>query len=88
MNGKAYIKQEDLLSFSSKIEALDLLRAEICSVPLKKNISGFIQIMGKTEMKSQGIDSPNMADSIMMSLANDAVRQVTMRAPRLRKKRA
>ncbi len=88
VNGKAYIKQEDLLSFSSKIEALDLLRAEICSVPLKKNISGFIQIMGKAEMKSQGIDSPNMADSIMMSLANDAVRQVTMRAPRLRKKRA
>ncbi len=88
VNRKAYIKPEDMLSFSSKIEALDLLRAEICSVPLKKNISGFIQIMGKAEMKAQGIDSPNMADSVMMSLANDAVRQVRMRAPRLRKKRA
>ncbi len=88
VNRKAYIKPEDMLSFSSKIEALDLLRAEICSVPLKKNISGFIQIMGKAEMKTQGIDSPNMADSVMMSLANDAVRQVRMRAPRLRKKRA
>lgn len=88
VNKKAYVKQEDLLSFSSKIEAMDLLRAEVCSVPLKKNISGFIQIMAKSEMKSNGIDSPNMADSLMMSLANDAIRQAKLRAPRLRKKRA
>ncbi len=87
VNKKAYIKPEDMLSFSSKIEGLDLLRAEICSVPLKKNIGGYIQIMSKAEMKSQGIDSPNMADAVMMSLANDAVAHVTMRQARKERKR-
>ncbi len=88
VNKKNYVKPEDMLSFSSKIEHLDLLRSEICSVPLKKNVSGFIQIMGKPEMKVNGIDSPNMADSVMMSLANEVLQKVTMRPPRRRLKRA
>lgn len=86
VNKKAYVKPEDMLSFSSKIEDLDLLRAELCSVPLKKNVSGYIQIMSKAEMKVQGIESPNMADSVMMSIANEVIASVQMR-PAQRKAR-
>lgn len=45
------------------------LRAEICRIPLKPNGNGFIQIMTKEEMKKLGVPSPNMADSVMMSLS-------------------
>lgn len=71
---KKYHDPTTLISFSSDIEALDLLRSEICSVPLKHNSLGLIQIMSKQEMASLGIDSPNMADSIMMSLASPIVK--------------
>lgn len=87
VNRKAYIKPEDMLSFSSKIEGLDVLRSEICSVPLKKNVSGYIQIMNKAEMRSQGIPSPNMADSVMMSLANETALAVQMRQAQRRARR-
>lgn len=63
-----YADPDDLISFSSDIAAIDLLRAEICRVPLKPNSSGLIQIMSKDDMKRLGIDSPNMADSVMMCL--------------------
>lgn len=58
---------DELISFSSEIEALDLLRAEICCVPQKYNSRGLIQIMTKAEMRKLGIDSPNMFDAVMMS---------------------
>ncbi len=87
-NKKAYVDPDNLISFSSKIEALDLLRSEVCSVPLKKNTGGFIQIMSKQEMATHGIESPNMADALMMSLANEAMPTAAIRAPRRRLKRA
>lgn len=87
VNKKAYIDPDNLISFSSKIEALDLLRAEICSVPLKKNTGGFIQIMSKTEMKAMGISSPNLADSIMMSIANEKMTAQVMPQAQKRAKR-
>ncbi len=65
-----FIDPEELISFSSEIEALDLLRSEVCRIPLKHNVSGLIQIMAKQDMKKLEIDSPNMADAVMMSLAN------------------
>lgn len=64
-----YIDPDELISFSSKIEHIDLLRSEICRIPEKPGaLTGKIRIMSKVEMKSLGIDSPNMADSVMMSL--------------------
>lgn len=67
VNGK-YIDPDELISFSSKIEKIDLLRSEICRIPTKPNPTGLIQIMTKEEMRKLGIESPNMADAVMMSL--------------------
>lgn len=58
----------ELISFSSHIKAMDLLRDEICHVPQKHNGAGLFQVMTKQEMATLGIASPNMADSVMMSL--------------------
>lgn len=70
--GAMYHKDE-LISFSSDIADLDLLRAEICRIPKKPNGAGKIQIMSKDEMKSRlQIDSPNGADAVMMALAVEA----------------
>ena len=58
---------DELISFSSGISELMGLRAELCRIPRKyNNASGRIQIMSKPEMKKQGIQSPNMADAVMM----------------------
>ena len=74
VNGK-YIDPTKLIAFSSKIESLDLLRSEVCSVPLKHNGVGLIQIANKQEMRALGIDSPNMADAVMMTLPDNTVRE-------------
>jgi len=58
--------KDELISFSSKIPKLSLLRSEICGIPSKPNASRMMQIMSKEDMKKLGIDSPNMADSVMM----------------------
>jgi phage terminase large subunit len=68
VNGK-YSDPDDLISFSSEIQNLDLLRAEICRIPRKYVNSGRIQLMTKQEMKSQlKLDSPNMADAVAMQM--------------------
>lgn len=67
VNGK-YIDPDDMISLSSKITNMAALRAEVCRIPRKPNGSGLIQIMDKQEMKRLKIDSPNMADSLMMSM--------------------
>lgn len=63
---KEYVDPDTMISLSSDIENLAGLRAEVCRIPLKDNGGGFIQIMSKIEMKKQGIQSPNMADCLMM----------------------
>lgn len=61
------IPNDELISFSSAISELAGLRAELCRIPRKyNNASGRIQIMSKPEMKKLGIQSPNMADAVMM----------------------
>ncbi len=66
---KEYIDPDDMISISSKIKCLDQFRSEICRIPRKVNANGFIQIMTKEEMKSRlKIESPNLADSAMMSM--------------------
>jgi len=64
-----YVDPNDMISIdSSGVESIDNLRSEVCRIPRKKNNTGLIQIMSKQEMKSLGIDSPNMWDSMMMNL--------------------
>jgi len=59
----------NLISFSSEIKQLQLLRSELCRIPLKPNGMGMIQIMTKQEMLKMGINSPNLADSVAMAFA-------------------
>jgi phage terminase large subunit len=71
-----YTDPEQMISFSSEIEELDVLRSEICSVPKKDNLSGKFQVMSKVEMRKQDIASPDGADAVMMSLSGvDALRR-------------
>jgi len=68
-----YIDPDEMISISSKIECLDKLRSEICRIPLKPNGAGLIQIMSKIEMKNKyNILSPNVGESVMMTLAEKA----------------
>lgn len=75
VNGK-YIDPDELISFSSDIEGIDLLRAELCGVPQKHNGSGVLQVMTKPEMRKLGIASPNMADSVMMAFGLPAKKKM------------
>lgn len=61
-----HIGPDDFISFSSSIEDIGQLRAEICRIPRKFASSGRIQLMSKPDMKKLGIDSPNMSDVAMM----------------------
>lgn len=64
-----YVDPDKLISISSKIECLSQFRSEVCRIPKKHNPNGMIQIMSKDEMKRiHKIESPNLADSAMMSL--------------------
>jgi phage terminase large subunit len=67
---KKYINPDEMISLSSNMESLDQLRAEVCRIPLKRNNNGKIQIMSKLEMakKPYQLPSPNMGDSLMMSM--------------------
>lgn len=69
-----YTDPGDLISFSSEISVLNLLRSELCRIPQKYNGAGKIQIMSKPEMAKEGISSPNLADCVMMTLDVDGVR--------------
>jgi phage terminase large subunit len=64
-----YVDPDEMISFDSEgIDNLSGLKSEMCRVPSKPNPSGLIQIMNKKEMKTEGIESPNQADSVMMGL--------------------
>jgi len=73
-----YIDPDKLISFDSKgVENMAQLRAEICRIPLKKNANGLIQIMSKDDMlRLLEIESPNLADSVMMLMAPPPIKQV------------
>jgi phage terminase large subunit len=64
-----YVDPADMISLDSDgIENMANLRSELCRVPRKKNNNGLEQIANKQEMKVMGINSPNMADAVMMSM--------------------
>lgn len=66
-----YCDPDEMISLSSNIEDMAKLRAEVCRIPSKPNGAGLIQIMSKDEMARMKppLPSPNMADSLMMSMA-------------------
>lgn len=70
-----YINPDELISFSSEIEELQALRSELCRIPRKFNGAGRIQLMSKPDMKKEGIDSPNMADAVMMLMRQPKIEE-------------
>lgn len=73
--GLKVVSPDELISFSSQIKELSGLRAELCRVPRKYVGSGRIQLVSKPDMKKMGIDSPNMADAVMMTMRPIAMRK-------------
>lgn len=74
VNNQQYQDPAEMISISSQISNVAALRAELCRIPRRPNGSGLIQIMSKEEMARQKppIASPNMADSLMMTMATPA----------------
>ena len=63
-----YCDPDLMVSVSSEIEEIELLRAETCRIPRKPNSNGLIQIYPKPEMLSKfKIASPNLFDSTVMA---------------------
>jgi len=83
---RKYTDPDKLISFSSDIQCLPTIRAEICSIPRKPGTKK-IQILSKEDMKKEGIDSPNIADCLMM--AEDAepeiVQELDYTIPKLKR---
>lgn len=77
--GQRAFNPDELISFSSNITELSALRAELCRIPRKFNNSGRVQLLTKPEMKKLDIDSPNLADAVMMLMRK--VETVTSSAP-------
>lgn len=71
-----YVDPVDMISIDADgVGDLDALRSETCTVPRKENNNGLEQLMSKKEMKSNGIDSPNMTDSIAMLIFSPPVKK-------------
>ena len=73
-----YCDVDEMISFSSEgIENMAALRSELCRIPTKPNPGGLIQIMSKQDMAKLQISSPNMGDSVMMTMWKPKVKQRT-----------
>ena len=75
VNGE-YIDPDEMISLDSDgIKNMALLRSELCRIPRKPNPNGLDQIMNKQEMKKLGIESPNMGDSVMMTMFKPPIKK-------------
>ena len=71
-----YVNPDDMVSFDSDgIDDVDSFRSQLCRIPRKQNTWGVEQIMGKQDMKSLGIESPNESDSVMMCLFRPPIQE-------------
>jgi len=72
-----YVDPDEMISFDSEgLESKTTLKTEMCRIPQVPNSKGLIQLMNKKEMKANDIESPNSADSVMMSLFVPPITQV------------
>lgn len=79
-----YQDPDTLISFSSDIALLSKLRGELCRMPIKPdNGAGKIELYTKDIMKTKfKVKSPNLADSVMMSMRFKMPKEITYRMPR------
>jgi len=83
-----YVDPDDMISLNSEgIDNIMDLKSQLCRIPRKPNGSGLIQIMSKAEMKSNGIDSPNEGDSVMMLMFTPTQKKapIKINVPNLRR---
>ena len=67
-----YTDPDNLISISSKVEDLDVLKSELVKIRRKIGQNAYIQIESKEDMKKRGVESGNMADALSMVFANPA----------------
>lgn len=66
-----YCDPDEMISFSSEIECIGKLRSELCRLPKKPNSNNKFELYTKEEMKAKfKLKSPNLADSVMMSMSS------------------
>ena len=65
-----YTDPAQLISLSSEIDDLNVLKSELIKIGRKKGQNSFIQIESKEDMRKRGVKSPNMADALAMCFAN------------------
>jgi len=65
-----YINPDEMISLSSEIKDLKQLKAELSRIERKRGANSYIQLESKPEMKKRGVNSPNMADALVMAFAN------------------
>jgi phage terminase large subunit len=64
-----YSDPDLMLSFDSSMKLLNKVRSELCRIPIKPNKNGLFELFTKEEMRLRfKLASPNLADSIMMSM--------------------
>lgn len=73
-----YCDVDQMISLNSEgIENIAGLRSECCRIPRKSNPGGLEQIMNKQDMAKLQIASPNMSDSVMMTMWKPKARSRT-----------
>ena len=78
-----YKDPDEMISFCSNIPALKKLRSELCRMPIKPRTDGLVELYTKAEMKVRfKLPSPNLADSVMMLMRNQARIENTPKIPR------
>ena len=81
--GEKLYNPDELISFSSDIKLIDKLRSEVCRLPRKHNGNGKFELYTKEEMKAKfKVNSPNLADSVMMLMRYIHVEQAPIRMPK------
>ena len=70
-----YEDPDNLISLSSDIKALKLLKAELTRVQRKRGMgtNSLIQIESKQDMKRRALKSPNLADALVYCFANKSI---------------
>ena len=65
---KVYTNPDEMISFSSKMECLTELKAEISRPQRQYMGNGKIKVESKKDMKARGVESPNLLDGVSMCL--------------------
>lgn len=78
-----YIAPDDMISIDTDgVDNIVKLRAELCRLPRKPNGRGLKQVMSKEDMAKMDIKSPNMGDSVMMTMFMPPAVQMQPKIPR------